>query len=152
MNDKSYGGVFVSTNSGMRWEQISAGLDGRDVFALAESPEGTILAGTNHGIFALDDLDESTADTPAGLVDAPSAHWSPRNTIQNSLVRMAVEKHHGKRVNVEKRVKQTVQAIQGRVYALDLSGDAWLASTTGGLFSSTDHGAQLAGRSGDGFG
>jgi photosystem II stability/assembly factor-like uncharacterized protein len=145
VNDKSYGGVFVSTNSGLRWEQISAGLDGRDVFALAESPEGTILAGTNHGIFALDKLDEGVADAPAGSADAPSPHWSPRNTIQNSHVKMAVEEHHGKRVNVEKRVKETVRAIQGRVYALDLSGDAWLASTTGGLFTSTDHGASWQG-------
>ena len=54
VNDKSYGGVFVSSDGGAHWEQIGDGLDGRDVFALAQSPDGTILAGTNHGIFALE--------------------------------------------------------------------------------------------------
>ena len=139
VNDKSYGGVFVSSNGGAHWEQISAGLGGRDVFALAESPEGTILAGTNHGIFALD------SDTPGASADAPGASWSPRNTIQNTLVKTATETHYGTRVNVEKQVKDTVREMDGRVRALDLSGDAWLASTTGGLFTSKDQGASWQG-------
>jgi hypothetical protein len=139
VNDKSYGGVFVSSNGGAHWEQISAGLGGRDVFALAESPEGTILAGTNHGIFALD------SDTPGASADAPGASWSPRNTIQNTLVKTATETHYGTRVSVEKQVKDTVREMDGRVRALDLSGDAWLASTTGGLFTSKDQGASWQG-------
>jgi photosystem II stability/assembly factor-like uncharacterized protein len=59
VNDKSYGGVFVSTNGGASWEQIGegsdGGLDGRDIFALAQAADGTVLAGTSHGIFALDE-------------------------------------------------------------------------------------------------
>ena len=135
VNDKSYGGVFVSTNGGARWEQISDGLDGRDVFALAESPEGTILAGTNHGIFVLE----------AGTADTPGASWSPRNTIQNTLVKTATETHYGKRVNVEKHVKEAVRELTGRVRAFDLTGDAWLTTTTGGLFTSRDQGASWQG-------
>jgi photosystem II stability/assembly factor-like uncharacterized protein len=139
VNDKSYGGVFVSTNGGAHWEQIDNGLDGRDVFALAESPDGTILAGTNHGIFALD-------KDPAGTsADPPAPSWSPRGTIENTLVTTATETHGGKRVTVEKRVKDTGREMDGRVRALDLSGDAWLASTSGGLFSSVDHGASWQG-------
>ena len=84
--------------------------------------------------------------------DAPAAVWSPRNTIQNTLVKTAIETHYGKRVNVEKQVKDTSREMDGRVYALDLSGDAWLASTSGGLFTSKDKGASLAGRPGDGLG
>jgi hypothetical protein len=38
-----------------------------------------------------------------------------------------------------------VRAIEGRVFALDLSSDAWLASTTGGLFTSIDKGASWQG-------
>jgi photosystem II stability/assembly factor-like uncharacterized protein len=98
VNDKSYGGVFVSTDGGARWEQISDGLDGRDVFALAESPEGTILAGTNHGIFALDERRAMRRRRQ----ERASGNWSPRNTIQNTLVKTAIETHYGKRVNVEK--------------------------------------------------
>ncbi|MGA3346182.1 MAG: transcriptional regulator [Terracidiphilus sp.] len=135
VNDKSFGGVFVSGDGGASWQQTSDGLEGRDVFALAESPEGTILAGTNRGIFALDQ-DAQTA---------PAASWSPRNTIQNILAKPAIETHLGTRVNVEKRVKDKTREISGRVFALDLSGDAWLASTVGGLFTSSDKGASWQG-------
>ncbi len=137
VNDKTYGGVFVSTDGGAHWQQISNGLDGRDVFALAESPEGTILAGTNHGIFAL--------ETNKDALDSPGAHWNSRSTIQNTLVKTATETHYGKRVNIEKHVKDTRREMDGRVRSLDLSGDAWLASTTGGLFTSRDHGASWQG-------
>ena len=54
MNDKNYGGVFVSNDGGAAWQQIGDGLDGRDVFALAQTKDGTVLAGTSHGIFVLD--------------------------------------------------------------------------------------------------
>ena len=132
VNDKAYGGVFVSTNDGASWEQISNGLDGRDVFVLAQAPDGTVVAGTNQGIFALD-------------TDAPGPHWIPRNTIQNTLVKAAIETHYGVRVNVEKRIADRQREMDGRVYALDLSGDTWLASIAGGLFTSRDHGASWQG-------
>jgi photosystem II stability/assembly factor-like uncharacterized protein len=133
VNDKSYGGVFISTDGGAHWEQISEGLEGRDVFALAESPEGTIVAGTNHGIFALEENKE-------GGGDAPGFHWNSRSTIQNTLVKTATETHFGKRVNIEKQVKDTRREMDSRVRALDLSGEAWLAATPGGVYTSKDHG------------
>ena len=133
VNDKSYGGAFLSEDGGTHWEQISNGLDGRDLFALAESPDGMILAGTNHGIFALE------AD------DALKGRWSSRSTIQNTLVKTATETHNGTRVNVEKQVKDTRREMDGRVRALDLSGEAWLAATPGGVFTSRDHGASWQG-------
>jgi photosystem II stability/assembly factor-like uncharacterized protein len=135
VNDKSYGGVFVSSDGGAHWEQISEGLEGRDVFALAQAQDGTVLAGTSHGIFALE----------AGTADAPGARWSPRNTIQNTLVKTATETHYGKRVNVEKRVKATVYELDSRVNAFDLSGDVWVASTGIGLLTSIDQGASWQG-------
>jgi photosystem II stability/assembly factor-like uncharacterized protein len=135
VNDKSYGGVFVSSDGGAHWEQISEGLEGRDVFALAQAQDGTVLAGTSHGIFALE----------AGTADAAGARWSPRNTIQNTLVKTATETHHGKRVNVEKRVKATVYELDSRVNAFDLSGDVWVASTGIGLLTSSDQGASWQG-------
>jgi photosystem II stability/assembly factor-like uncharacterized protein len=142
VNDKNFGGVFVSGDGGARWQQISDGLDGRDVFALAESPEGAILAGTNHGIFA---LEENGPDSPDSNKKAPVAVWTPRNTIQNTLAKTAIETHEGVRVHVEKQVPDKSREIGGRVYGLDLSGDAWLASTTAGLFTSKDKGASWQG-------
>jgi photosystem II stability/assembly factor-like uncharacterized protein len=68
VNDKTYGGVFVSNDGGTSWEQIGegpgGGLAGRDVFSLAETRDGTVVAGTNHGIFVLDTSDRRNAATP----------------------------------------------------------------------------------------
>ena len=139
VNDKSFGGVFVSTDGGQGWKQIGegpdGGLDGRDIFALEQSPDGTIVAGTNHGIFALDE----------GTVEAPGFHWRPRNTISNTILKTSTETHYGKRVNIEKSVKDTTRELEGRANALDLSGDAWLAATSSGLLTSRDQGASWQG-------
>ncbi len=51
VNDKEWGGVFASENGGLSWIQESAGLGGRDVFSLGQASDGTILAGTSHGIY-----------------------------------------------------------------------------------------------------
>ena len=134
-NDKSYGSVFVSTDGGSAWEHIGEGLEGRDVFALAQAPDGTIVAGTSHGIFTLE----------GGTADVPGLRWSPRNTIQNTLVKYAAEIHRGKRIDVEKHVQAKPIELDDRVFALDLSGDVWLASTSGGLFTSRDQGASWQG-------
>ena len=146
VNDKSYGGAFISRDGGLHWEQISSGLDGRDLFALAESPDGTIVAGTNHGIFALESNDSGFS-------------WILRNRIQDAQSKVASETQqpvkplpvakphrpskvvHGKL----QREDEVTPQISGRVYALDLSGDAWLASTSGGLFTSKDQGASWQG-------
>lgn len=125
VNDKEYGSVFVSNNGGAAWEQIADGLDGRDVFALAQAPDGTVLAGTNSGIFAL-------------LPGASS--WVPRNTIANTIVKINTEKIRGTRVNVEKSVKDALHVMDGHIFAMDLSGEAWLISSSGGLYTSRDKG------------
>jgi photosystem II stability/assembly factor-like uncharacterized protein len=130
VNDKAYGSVFVSGNGGAQWKQFADGLEGRDVFVLAQAPDGTILAGTNSGIFALD---------PDGNT------WQPRNTVSNTLVKTATETVHGTKVNVERRVKEQPHVMDGRVFAMDLAGDAWLASTSGGVYVSRDNGATWQG-------
>ena len=132
VNDKGYGGVFVSVDGGTQWKQIAEGLEGRDVFSLAESPDGTIVAGTNHGIFALEENKDSGG--------TPGFHWNSRSTIQNTLVKTATETHYGKRINIEKQVKDMRREMDGRVRALDLSGEAWMAATPGGVYTSKDKG------------
>jgi photosystem II stability/assembly factor-like uncharacterized protein len=136
VNDKKYGGVFVSRNSGGDWEQMGEGLEGRDVFALAQTADGTVVAGTTHGIFAL------TEDVSAGV----AAHWDPRNTIANTVVKPATQTiKGGKHINVEKKVKTAEIELASRVNALDVSGDIWLASSTMGLLTSKDKGASWQG-------
>src|SRR5579863_1001323 len=53
VNDKEFGGVFASSNGGAEWNRIAEGLDGRDIYSLAQAPDGAIWAGTGHGIFSL---------------------------------------------------------------------------------------------------
>jgi photosystem II stability/assembly factor-like uncharacterized protein len=91
VNDKQFGGVFRSLDAGAHWEQLGSGLDGRDVFALAETKDGAILAGTSHGIFILG----APTDPPPVNISAPPSPekaapvtqvppvprtWAPGNT------------------------------------------------------------------------
>ena len=74
VNDKKYGGVFRSSDGGAHWEQLGTGLDGRDVFSLAETKDGRVVAGTSHGIFVLDDgANPAGAGSLAGVGDPPAA-------------------------------------------------------------------------------
>src|SRR5262249_39709127 len=43
VNDKEWGGVFVSHDGGREWMQKSAGLGGRDVFALKQASNGALI-------------------------------------------------------------------------------------------------------------
>ena len=54
VNGKEWGGVFVSHSGGLSWSQMSAGLDGHDVYSLGQAPDGAIIAGTEHGIYRLE--------------------------------------------------------------------------------------------------
>ena len=84
VNDKSYGGVFVSHDGGANWSQQSNGLQGRDVFSLSQSADGVILAGTNAGIFRWD-----------------GANWQPDGKIVKSQTKTSYVVRKGKRVKVE---------------------------------------------------
>ena len=53
VNDKEFGGVYVTRDAGQRWSQLSNGLNGRDVFTLAQDEKGNVYAGTNAGLFRL---------------------------------------------------------------------------------------------------
>ncbi len=139
VNDKEYGGAFVSNNGGAGWDHIGEGLDGLDVYALGQAPDGTIVAGTSRGIYALQAA--SSGDGKSG----PPSGWQPRNTIANTIVKAAVENLHGKRIDIEKRVKEKPHQLDGRVSALDLAGDVWVAAGADGLFTSRDKGATWQG-------
>lgn len=54
VNDKAWGGVFESSDGGQTWTQQSDGLEGRDVFALGQASDGSVVAGTSHGVYLLD--------------------------------------------------------------------------------------------------
>jgi len=54
VNNKEWGGVFFSKDGGLSWLQHAQGLDGRDVFSLGEAENGTLVAGTEHGLYSYD--------------------------------------------------------------------------------------------------
>jgi photosystem II stability/assembly factor-like uncharacterized protein len=128
VNDKIYGGVFVSHDDGITWTQQSDGLQGRDVFNLAESPQGTILAGTNAGIFRLD-----------------GANWQPIGKIVKSEQKTSYVVRKGKRTKTEKTVMVPDGQIEERIHDLNASGNTWYAATAKGIYSSNDQGATWEG-------
>jgi photosystem II stability/assembly factor-like uncharacterized protein len=144
VNDKSFGGVFTSSNGGASWAHVESGLEGRDVFALSQTAPSqaedgtpipaTIVAGTGHGIFA---LQPATTDA--------SASWQPRNVIANTMLKTSIVTHAGKRIHIQKQVDAPVIQLESRVTALDVSTDVWLASTAYGLLTSHDKGATWQG-------
>lgn len=72
VNDKEWGGVFASENDGVNWIQRSEGLTDRDVFSLGQAPDGTMIAGTAHGIYRFD----SSAGSWQRVENGPAAPTS----------------------------------------------------------------------------
>ncbi len=134
VNGKSFGGVFVSHDGGHTWTQQSNGLDGRDVFALAESTDGTVYAGTNDGLYRW---------TPQG--------WTQDGKIVNSLEH-AVSTHR-RRDHRERRIGSPDAHIDTRVSRLFTRGPVWYAATESGVYRSRNEGATWQGPilPGDGY-
>jgi photosystem II stability/assembly factor-like uncharacterized protein len=118
LNDKEFGGVFVSRDAGQTWKQNSDGLDGRDVFVLRQTADGALVAATDHGIFAL---------PPNG------SRWIsrelPLTRPQSAMIR-----------KTSARVAATNE-LAPRVTVLELGADKWFAATAAALFVSSDSGA-----------
>ncbi len=86
VNDKEWGGVFRSRDGGLSWVQCSEGLQGLDVFALGQAPDGTFVAGTSHGIFRLDPASQTwirVGDAP-GATDVTNGLRPPAVTLERA--------------------------------------------------------------------
>ncbi len=123
VNDREYGGVFYSHDNGQHWMQKAAGLGGRDVFALKQAPNGTLVAGTNKGVFAL---------------EHNGSEWHGMNVV-------AVE---GRSVTTKRKGQKkpttvttwTKGTLEARVNDLELESHRWFAATSSGVYSSRDQG------------
>ena len=116
VNDKEFGGAFVSHTGGLSWSQISAGLEGRDVLSLTQAPSGDILAGTSHGIFRFGGA--VWQRVPAELVSEPV----PARTAKGQAVAHSAAR---------------TKPFDGMVYNFTTSGDTMFAATSQGLLSSS---------------
>ena len=99
VNDRKWGGVFQSDNGGFNWTQRSDGLEGRDVFSLGQAPDGTLIAGTAHGLFRLNVADETwnrVQDTSIAA-STPASHpvaVAPRAVVMPARPLPPVDRNH----------------------------------------------------------
>jgi photosystem II stability/assembly factor-like uncharacterized protein len=129
VNDREWGGVFTSQDGGQHWIQKSAGLGGRDVFTLKQTSTGALLAGTNRGIFTL---------------EQNSSEWKPINTVINEKVSTRVVVKGKKKTSVA--TKTPVRSVlDAKVNDIEVTAKGWFAATTSGLFVSKNDGKSWSG-------
>jgi len=131
INDQEHGGVFMSQDRGQTWQQISAGLGGRDVFTLNQTANGELVAGTTKGVF---------------LRDPKDATWKPINSVLNE--KMVTVQTRPSSKSKFKNTAATTQTkrevfkgeISSRVSQVKMVSDHWYAAAAQGLFQSKDQG------------
>jgi photosystem II stability/assembly factor-like uncharacterized protein len=122
VNDREYGGVFYSHDAGQHWLQKAVGLGGKDVFALKQTSSGMLVAGTSHGMYSLER--NGSEWHPMNVVVVESTLKIPRKGARKAYTKTTVSKSQ----------------LGSRVNDLEIGSERWLAATTTGIYSSTDHG------------
>jgi len=133
INDKEFGGVFISRDSGLTWRQINAGLGERDVFSLRQAENGALVAGTNRGIFTMPDP-----------IRNPNAAWSPRNVVMTEKMSPKPVRKAGNLKMISKPVYVRGE-LNARVSDIHVRPGKWYAATSMGLLQSSDQGATWRG-------
>jgi photosystem II stability/assembly factor-like uncharacterized protein len=128
VNDKIYGGVFVTDDGGKTWTQRSGGLDGRDVFSLAQGDDGTVIAGTSHGIFRWD-----------------GSTWQQDGTVVNTLTKTVTVVRKGKKTTKTTTDTSKPVTIDAEVSDLSVNGPVWFAATANGVYRSATQGSTWTG-------
>jgi photosystem II stability/assembly factor-like uncharacterized protein len=136
VNDKAWGGVFVSSNGGLTWTQKSAGLEKHDVWSLGQAADGTLFAGTRHGIYRLNGelwskVDRVSLTLPVTEVSPPAKPATVKKGAKTTAKAAPATK---------KPVKPVEQPFDGTVYAFTRDGDRMFAATSSGVLRSTDSG------------
>jgi photosystem II stability/assembly factor-like uncharacterized protein len=134
VNDKDSGGVFVSHTGGLSWSQLSGGLEGHDIFSLAQAPDGTMVAGTEHGMYRLKDAvwqrmgdglnfaGPIVAPPPPPVAKKPAASKA-RTPARTSAVAVAP------------------MSFDASVYSFAVVGETLFAATSQGVLRSSSNGA-----------
>jgi len=135
VNDKEYGGLFVSRDAGERWVQRNDGLAGHDIFSLRQTRQGTLLAGTNRGLFAWGPMDKAwRAINIAYEAPAPGGKVLPMPAARGKKQRQPPPADPPAR-----------HELNARVADLEVAPEAWFAATSADLFSSVDGGQNWRG-------
>jgi len=152
LNDKGSGGVFVSHTGALSWTHISEGLDGQDVFSLAQVPDGTILAGTEHGIYRL----EASVWQRAGDGGKPAAAAAPpvetsaapassrAKTMRKPTARTMARRRQAAKTRVATSHSPTaspaLKGFDGSVYGFAVVSDMLFAASSQGMLRSPSSG------------
>jgi photosystem II stability/assembly factor-like uncharacterized protein len=152
VNDKTTGGVFESQDGGLRWQQQSEGLGGRDVFSLLALNDGTMLAGTQHGIFRLtagnwsdsSQLAAAKPPAPKPLPARPVVKPTGRTTAANRRAAAAAAAKKKTAAAPAPVIPLAPTRVDGVVYTLAPQGGHIFAGTSAGLLTSSDRGATWA--------
>ncbi|WP_035349752.1 WD40/YVTN/BNR-like repeat-containing protein [Edaphobacter aggregans] len=136
VNDKAWGGVFVSTNGGTTWTQKSAGLEKHDVFSLGQANDGTIFAGTRHGIYRLNGALWSKVDRVSLTLPVTQVPPAPKTTSRKRVA----GKTATNAASASAKRKPVEKPFDGTVFAFTRDGDRMFAATQDGVLKSTDAG------------
>ncbi len=135
VNDKAWGGVFVSDNGGLSWSQKSAGLNGQDVFSLGQASDGTVIAGTGHGLYRLQGEVWDRVDRVSLGEHASSA---AERTVE--LPAKSVGKPRRAPVRKPAEAEPVRGGFDATVNAIAREGDTMFAATSEGLLRSVSAG------------
>jgi hypothetical protein len=126
--------VFVSDNGGLSWLQKSAGLNGQDVFSLGQASDGTVLAGTGHGIYRLrEEVWSRVNDVSLGEHEA-----APKPVEEKKVTRPS---RKSRRVAPKKTVEAPhASTFDADVNAIAQAGDTLYAATSEGMLRSVTAG------------
>ena len=128
VNDKSWGGVFVSHNGGLTWNQISAGLNGGDVYSLGQASDGTVIAGTSHGIYRLQGQVWSRVENVSFAAPREATVSRSKGSAARRTAAVAARRAHS-------------DSFDGSVNGIARAGDTLYAATSGGLLKSVTAGS-----------
>ncbi len=152
INDKDFGGLFVSDDAGKNWRQSSRGLAERDVLSLQQAENGVLFAGTNHGIFSLTSVGGSWL--PAAMIMGSVPEWQPQEVTPEPVEakpkshKVTAASEGRSRASKPKAPAEAVipQGTAPRVRSLRIGDKAWYAATNDGLFISVDQGKKWYGQ------
>lgn len=127
-HDREWGGVFSFRKGSDIWQQRSNGLGNRDVLTLQQASNGTLVAGTNRGVF---------------MMDRNGVGWRPSNTVSRPMSVTAMTKGSNDFAPLTNGTPGLL--ADAKVNDLDLNEREWLAATSEGLFISSDNGRTWTG-------
>jgi photosystem II stability/assembly factor-like uncharacterized protein len=139
VNDKDAGGVFVSRTGGLSWSHLGDGLAGNDIASLVQAPDGTILAGTGHGVYRLkDEVWQRTGDG-----DKPPPSPATGIAAKKTITPVARKTAQLQRVGAKRAGTPAVarKIIDESVYGFAISDTTVYAVTSQGFLRSTNNGA-----------